>query len=154
MKLKLFRNKYCSNNKYKLRLNSSLLFHGEVELHSHADKFAVIPRAAMMFQGPQRYFILGTSLDFLLKQAGRMTGIVKEATLEFGAFYRWNDAMVFEAQVNWAGLGVGVSYDLPVSRVGRAVNYVGALEFLLHYKLGYKTGLKSGHSNHRFDTIH
>jgi type IX secretion system PorP/SprF family membrane protein len=140
------------NQEYQLR--SSTMIHGEVEIHSHADNIALIPRAAMLFQGSQRYFIIGTSVDFLLKQAGKTTGYVKEATIEFGGFYRWKDALVAEVQMNWAGLGVGFSYDLPVSKIGQSVNYVGALEFLLHYKLGYKSGLKSKHSSHRFDTIH
>ena len=136
------------------RLNSSLYYHGEVEIHSHANGIALIPRFAGLFQGPQRYFIVGTSVDFLLKEAGKMTGIVKEASIEFGAFYRWSDAMVFEVQANWAGIGLGFSYDLPVSKIGRPTNYVGAMEVLLHYKLGYKTGIQSKHDNHRFDSIH
>tara|TARA_B100000508_G_scaffold119965_2_gene100861 strand:+ start:11263 stop:12270 length:1008 start_codon:yes stop_codon:yes gene_type:complete len=140
------------NDEYKLR--ASVFVHGEVEVHNHESHVAVIPRFAALFQGSQRYFIVGSSLDFLIKEAGKMTGVVKEATLEIGAFYRWKDAMVFEAQFNWAGIGIGVSYDLPVSKVGKAVNYVGATEVLLHYKLGYKTGLKSKHDSHRFDSIH
>lgn len=140
------------NQEYQLQ--RSVYVHGEIEIHSHADNVAIIPRGAMLFQGPQRYFIFGSSLDFLIKEAGKVTGYEKELTFEIGVFHRWRDAMIFEAQFNWAGLGVGVSYDLPVSKISRSVNFVGALEFLLHYKLGYKTGLRSTHNNRRFDTIH
>ena len=82
-----------------------------------------------------------------------MTGVVKEASLEIGAFYRLKDAMVFEVEVNWAGAGLGLSYDLPISKIGKPVGYVGALEVLLHYKLGYKSGLQSKHDSHRFDSV-
>jgi len=135
------------------RLNSSVFVHGEVEIHNHESNVAVIPRAAAFFQGPQRYFIIGSSLNFLLKEAGQMTGVIKEASFEIGAFYRWKDAMVFEVEANWSGLGLGFSYDLPISKVSKPSGYVGALEVLLHYKLGYKAGLKSKHDSHRFDSV-
>ena len=139
------------NDEYQLR--NSFFVHGEVEVHNHESNVAVIPRAAMFFQGSQRYLILGSSLNFLLKEAGKMTGVVKEASLEIGAFYRLKDAMVFEVEVNWAGAGLGLSYDLPISKIGKPVGYVGALEVLLHYKLGYKSGLQSKHDSHRFDSV-
>ncbi|MCB0480073.1 MAG: PorP/SprF family type IX secretion system membrane protein [Flavobacteriales bacterium] len=140
------------NTEYQL--STGTYVHGELEFHSHANNFAVIPRGIMYFQGSQRYFVLGTSFDFVLQEAGNYTGIEKEMTLEFGAFYRVKDAMVFETQFNWAGLGIGISYDVNVSKLNQATNLQGAMELLLHYKLGYKTGLKSNHSNERFDSIH
>ncbi|UTW62580.1 PorP/SprF family type IX secretion system membrane protein [bacterium SCSIO 12741] len=140
------------NTEYQL--SSSIFINGEIELHSHSDNFAFIPRGAMMFQGNERYYIIGTSVDFVLKEAGKITGNVQEVTLEFGGFYRWGDAVILETQFNWAGLGVGFSYDLTLSSLSQAVRYQGAMEVLLHYKLGYKKGIQTNHSNDRFDRIH
>ena len=140
------------NSEY--RLSTGTYVHGELEFHSHADNFAIIPRAVMYFQGSQRYYVFGTSFDFVLEEAGKHTGLEKEITLEFGGFYRFKDAFIFETQFNWAGFGLGVSYDVNLSKLNKATNFQGAMEVLLHYKLGYKAGLKSTHSNDRFDSIH
>ncbi len=140
------------NNEYNLA--RSFYMHGEVEVHSHAENFAVIPRTIFFTQGRQRYFMLGTAFDFVFQEAGKHTGITKEVTMEFGAYFRWRDAFIFQTQFNWAGIGLGLSYDVNVSQLRSASRAQGALEAFLNYKLGYKRGLKDGHSNDRFDSIH
>lgn len=140
------------NNSYSLA--RSLYFHGDVEVHSHAENFAVIPRTIIFTQGRQRYFVLGTAFDFVFQEAGKHTGITKEVTMEFGTYFRWKDAFIFQTQFNWAGLGLGISYDINISQLRAATSAQGALEAFLNYKLGYKRGLKDGHSNDRFDSIH
>jgi len=135
-------------------LARSLYFHGDIEIHSHADNFAVIPRTIIFTQGRQRYFVIGTAFDFVFKEAGLHTGITKEMTMEFGAYFRWRDAFIFQTQFNWAGMGIGLSYDVNISKLNGASRNLGGFEAFLSYKLGYKRGLKDGHSNDRFDSIH
>lgn len=133
---------------------TSMYFHGDIEIHSHADNFAVIPRAIFYTQGRQRYLILGTAFDFVFKEAGKHTGFTKELTMEFGGYFRWKDAFIVQTQFNWAGFGFGASYDINISKLNQATGTVGGFEVFLNYKLGYKRGLRDGHSNDRFDSIH
>ncbi len=140
------------NTEYSLA--RSLYLHGDVEIHSHADNFAFIPRVIMFTQARQRYFVVGSAFDFVFQEAGKHTGITKEVTMEFGAYFRWKDAFIFQTQFNWAGVGVGISYDVNISKLNAASSLQGGLEAYLSYKLGYKRGLKDGHSNDRFDSIH
>jgi type IX secretion system PorP/SprF family membrane protein len=136
------------------QLSRSVFVHGEVDIFSHSGKFSIVPRTAAFVQGRSRYFILGSSFDFLLKQAGKHVGEVKETSLEFGLHYRWRDAVIAHTQFNYGGLSFGASFDITVSKLSKAVQSSGGFEVYLHYKAGFKKGVHEKHTNDRFDSIH
>lgn len=51
-----------------------------------------------------------------------------------GAFYRWNDAVVPVLKLDYLNWGLGVSYDLNVSKLTKASKMQGGLELTLSYK--------------------
>ena len=51
-----------------------------------------------------------------------------------GIFYRWNDAIIPVVKLNYYNLGMGVSYDLNVSKLAVASGVRGGMELTLSYK--------------------
>ena len=55
-------------------------------------------------------------------------------SLAAGAFYRWNDAVIPVIKLDYYKLGIGVSYDVNVSKLTVASQMRGGLEVTLSYK--------------------
>lgn len=51
-----------------------------------------------------------------------------------GAFYRWNDALVPVVKLDYYQFGIGLTYDVNVSKLKTASQYRGAYEITLSYK--------------------
>lgn len=137
-----------------MRLDRSYRVHGGFEYHSHADKVAIAPRFFYMQQGEFSTLTLGSRFDFLLREAGKVTGKMKEITFELGAYYRWRDALIPMMGFNFGGITFAASYDFNISGLTPYTQGLGGPEIFLSYRGGYKTGLKEKHSNDRFDRIH
>lgn len=51
-----------------------------------------------------------------------------------GLFYRWNDALVPLVRIDYYGLGLGISYDVNISKLKTASQNRGGFELTLSYK--------------------
>jgi Type IX secretion system membrane protein PorP/SprF len=51
----------------------------------------------------------------------------------FGGMYRWNDAVIPVLKLNIYNLGVGLSYDINISKLKTASQWRGGFEFTLGY---------------------
>lgn len=51
-----------------------------------------------------------------------------------GAFYRWNDAFIPVAKIDFYKLSLGISYDVNVSKLKSASQFQGGMEFTLSYR--------------------
>lgn len=63
-------------------------------------------------------------------------------SLTAGAFYRWNDALIPVIKIDYYQLGIGLSYDVNVSKLKAASQSRGGVELTLSYKnyLNYRNG--------------
>jgi type IX secretion system PorP/SprF family membrane protein len=105
--------------------------------------FTLRPNAMMFIQGPNKMFILGSGFDFLLKGKSLYTAHHKRTSIEFGTYYRINDAFVLNTIFHMSGLGVGVSFDINTSSLNNGTGGFGAMEFFLSYRFGKPRGLGS-----------
>jgi len=137
-----------------VKMDRSYYLHGSLEYHSHTDGVAISPKFFYLQQGAFSTLTVGTEFDFLLRQAGKITGKIKEVTFEMGTYYRWRDALIPMMGFNFGGITVAASYDFVISGLTSATGGLGGPELFLRYTGGYKTGLKEKHSNDRFDRIH
>jgi len=103
--------------------------------------FSLRPNAMMFFQGPNKMFILGSGFDFMLKGKSMHTSHHKRTSIEFGAYYRINDAFIINTIFHMAGLGVGASFDINTSSLNNGTGGFGAMEFFLSYRLNKSRGL-------------
>ena len=57
----------------------------------------------------------------------------EKITLTGGAIYRWNDAIIPVLKLDYYKLGIGVSYDVNVSKLKAASQSRGGVELTLNY---------------------
>jgi type IX secretion system PorP/SprF family membrane protein len=58
----------------------------------------------------------------------------EDIAFSFGAFYRWEDAVVPVVKLNYRKWGIGSSYDINVSSLRSASQWRGGIEFTLSFK--------------------
>ena len=57
-----------------------------------------------------------------------------KVSMAAGAFYRWDDAIIPVVRFDYYNLGIGVSYDVNISKLSQASQMRGGLELTLSYK--------------------
>lgn len=63
-----------------------------------------------------------------------------------GAFYRWNDAFMPVIKLDYYQFGVGITYDVNISKLKSASQYRGAYEITLSYK-AFRNGNENSSAN-------
>lgn len=58
----------------------------------------------------------------------------QKTAISAGAFYRWNDAFIPVIKLDYNQFGIGITYDVNVSKLRTASQYRGAYEITLSYK--------------------
>lgn len=91
------------------------------------------PMFMYMMQGPAREMTAGLVARYRLKEASHVTGNIKEQALFFGSYFRIGDAVIPTVRYEFAGLGVGLSYDLNISKLNLVSKGRGGFEINLSY---------------------
>ena len=109
------------------------LFHTSANIALKNYRFMLSPQIIAFFQGPNRDIIIGSSIDFLLKEGSRRTTFRQQQTFGVGLNYRMNDALIVSMMLKMNGFQIGMSYDaaLNVNRI--PTKTVGAVELFLKY---------------------
>ena len=77
--------------------------------------------------------IAGTHLRFRFKNGTKLTGNRTEAGLNVGAYYRFNDAIVPQVNLDMGKYAIGVSYDYNISRFSQVSKGMGGFEVYLKF---------------------
>ena len=80
-------------------------------------------------------FMLGTDVRYTLTEGSRVTGKVKESHVSFGVYYRFKDAAVIKAGVEYFNYAFGISYDINVSNLSATAKSTSAMELFLRYRI-------------------
>lgn len=98
--------------------------------------YAFTPALYYNRQGGHQEILAGTYLRVKVSESSHYTGYIDEMAVSFGAFYRVQDALVAKFLFEFAGYSFGFSYDINLSKLTRASNGRGGMEFFLRYTLG------------------
>ena len=71
---------------------------------------------------------------FMVKHDFIQDGEEESLAFSAGGFYRWNDALMPVIKLDYYSLGIGVSYDINMSKLRTASTYRGGLEVTVSYK--------------------
>jgi type IX secretion system PorP/SprF family membrane protein len=71
---------------------------------------------------------------FLYKHDLIQEGLEESLSLSAGSFYRWNDAIIPTIKLDYYKLGIGLSYDVNISKLRSASQIRGGFELTLSYK--------------------
>ena len=110
-------------------------FHGGAEFISKKKYFKLRPQVIYHSNGPNSSLVFGTSAETLLYEGARVTTLVKTKSLQYGFYYRWNDAIIATFGINIEGFQAGLSFDANVSSLNNATNSIGAIELYLKYSM-------------------
>lgn len=86
-------------------------------------------------QGPAQEIVAGLIGRYRLKEASKVTGNIKEQALYFGSYFRVGDAVIPTIRYEYAGISVGLSYDVNISQLNLISRSRGGFEVNLSYKL-------------------
>ena len=110
------------------------VLHGNGIFGINNSSWAVKPAAIYQRKGKEQEFVLGVMFRYLIKEKSKYTGFVNQMDFSLGAYYRaWSDAIIPTLYYNFANFGVGLSYDINVSKLATASKFRGGFEFSLKF---------------------
>ena len=100
------------------------------------------PQIMYFKTGPGSNLIGGISLEHVLKEGSAITNINKTVTVNYGFYYRYQDALVTTFGFKIKGFRMGVSFDANLSYFNQATNSLGAFEIYIKSLHLYKKSNK------------
>lgn len=96
------------------------------------EKFSLLPYLYYSQQASINEIMFGSDILYRLKQANKYAG-EKGMAIGFGAYYRWNDAIIPSLIIQYANYTFGFTYDINTSSLNNATNKNGGFELSLRY---------------------
>jgi type IX secretion system PorP/SprF family membrane protein len=126
---------YLLDNSTKLMIKA--VFHGDLVYNFHGTNIGIAPSYLLQFQGKSKELVAGTFLKYYIKDDSKYTGIILRSSINFGAFYRYGDALIlavnFDKRQKYS---IGFSYDINLSGFSKGTYLRGGPEFTLRYNTG------------------
>lgn len=105
----------------------------EIKLGRSMSTRSIIPKLLYTRQRKHDEILVGAVYRNFLKQASKYTRFSTETFVDFGLYYRVQDAIVLSAGMHYKRFRFGVSYDSNVSKLSVASNTIGGFEVSLAY---------------------
>lgn len=113
--------------------NTKFVLFGNAELGQKNSHLTFIPEVMIAVQGNQKNIVVGNNFRYLIKEGSRYTGFVKQSAISFGLHYRYMDAVITSAQLNWSNYAIAMSYDWNVSTLTEVSHLRGGFEVSLKF---------------------
>ena len=122
------------SNYSKSRLPMRYVFHGDFLFGVANTNIGVAPSYLFQFQGPSKELVAGAVFKYYIREDSKYTGIIQRTSVNFGAFYRYRDALIFSFSYDKRQqYSIGFSYDLNISGLSKATKLSGGPEITLRY---------------------
>ncbi len=123
--------KYSSSSGYQLPMR----FVGNVQarIDFKDTRISFLPSIIYLRQATAQEFNVGTHVRYRFKNGTKVTGAITETGLNIGVYYRVNDAIIPQVNVDMGRYAIGLSYDINVSKYKQASKTVGAFEIYLKF---------------------
>ena len=113
------------------KLPMRFVVHGSIFAGIMNSKTSLSPSFEYMRQDRQKEFVIGLMLVNKMLQQSLYTRNEKSASMSFGAYYRFGDALIPTFEIEKAGYAFGISYDVNVSKLSTVTSCRGGFEFTL-----------------------
>jgi type IX secretion system PorP/SprF family membrane protein len=123
--------KFASGSTYKLPMR----FVGNVQarIDIKGTKFAILPSVIYLKQATASEITVGTHLRYRFKNPTKVTGVKSETGINIGVYYRLNDAIIPQVNLDMGKYAIGVAYDLNISKFKQVSNLNGGFEIYLKF---------------------
>lgn len=118
------------------QLPSKLVVHASYEtpIGGALSSRRIIPKFMYVRQAAHNELLFGALYRSVMKESSSHTTYSNETYIDFGAYYRVNDALIFVAAMDYKNFRFGLSYDTNVSKFKTATKARGGFEVSLTYK--------------------
>ena len=113
------------------------------------ENFSISPVAYASFQHKYREIVFGSLFEYQYYR----NRISNRFAAGGGLYYRWADALILCATVQWENIRLGLSYDLNFSSLTRASKARGGFEISLYYIFKKPSVRKAGHEPCPFEIM-
>ncbi|MFZ5553660.1 MAG: PorP/SprF family type IX secretion system membrane protein [Bacteroidota bacterium] len=114
-------------------LHPKLVIHGMGEFDLPNTTFGVLPFFTYFTQGPATEVNIGTLVRMEISPGTKITGLLSESNLYFGAQMRLKDAIIPQVMYSFTSFSLGISYDINISTLKTVSRGMGGLEVSLKY---------------------
>ena len=123
--------KFASGSSYQLPMR----FVGNVQsrIDIKGTKISILPSAIYLRQATASEITLGTHIRYRFKNPTKVTGRRSETGLNIGVYYRLNDAIIPQLNVDMGKYAFGFSYDLNISKYRQVSRLNGGFEVYLKF---------------------
>jgi hypothetical protein len=134
---------YKSDNVHD-RLERKYTFHATGEIYTGDNATSLIlPTIIVSKMLSQKFILIGADWKNILSDDSKTTNYLKQKSISFGIYYRWNDAIVPHARIEYKDINIYLAYDFTSSRLSNANKSVGGYEFALQYLFRTKASSKN-----------
>jgi len=123
--------KFGSGSSYQLPMRFVGNIQGRIDIKEA--KISLLPSVIFLRQGIASEVTLGTYIRCRFKNPTKLTGVKSETALNIGLFYRVNDAIIPQLNLDLGKFAIGVAYDLNVSKYRQVTNLQGGYEIFLKF---------------------
>lgn len=123
--------KFSSGSTYQLPMR----FVGNVQIRIDFKdtKISLLPSLIYLRQGTAQEINIGTHLRYRFKNNTKITGAKTETGLNIGVYYRVNDAIIPQVNLDMGKYAIGLSYDINVSKYTQVSRSQGGFEIYLKF---------------------
>ncbi len=105
----------------------------EIKLGRGVSSRAIIPKLLYTRQRRHQEILIGAVYRSYMKQASKYTRFATQTYVDFGVYYRVQDAIVVYAGMHLKRFSFAISYDSNISKLRTASNTIGGIEVSLSY---------------------
>lgn len=122
---------FSTGSSYKLPMR----FVGQVQVRIDVKetKISVLPSLIYIRQATAQEINVGAHIRYRFKNDTKITGYITETGLNIGLYYRVNDAIVPQVNLDMGRYAIGLSYDINVSKYTQASKAQGGFEIYLKF---------------------
>ncbi len=117
----------------KDQLNTKFLAHAQGQIGLKNTKIAIRPSLLWMKQEKQQEIDASLLFRYMLNNTQKFNGAIQETAISLGVYYRVGDAIAPVVFMEFSNIGIGVSYDINLSKLKAATSGMGGLEVVLRY---------------------
>jgi type IX secretion system PorP/SprF family membrane protein len=115
------------------KMNTKFIAHTSAEIGKLNTNLTFIPEIYFLQQGPQREIIIGNVFRYLLQEGSQFSGFKKSSAVSLGLNYRFKDALITSAIIDYANYTVAFSYDINISPLSTSSKSRGGFEIAIRF---------------------
>lgn len=122
------------------RMYAQMAMNLGADLTTRRRDLRIQPQLLAFKNGPNANLMLGVMFENIMRNGSDITNILKSKSINYGAFYRWNDAVSLNINYKVFNFRMGVAVDVTVSKLSTANKGLGSVE--LFFKSTHLYGKK------------